>query len=73
MVWHYYNICTNLAFRIAVADLEMVHGVDQDLHTHVYVSVDLNLELCPVLVRVALTMNDPHLLDEGTLPCFSST
>lgn len=58
--------------RIFVIDFEHVHGLDHALHGHEDVLVDQLDEAPLVFIRVTGTVDNSHLLDEGTLARFSS-
>ena len=56
-----------------VGDLQRVHGLDHGLHGCKDVLVDQPGEAPLVFVRVSAAMDDPHLLDEGAFPTFTSS
>lgn len=56
-----------LVVFVFVGNLQGVHGSDHGLNGCEYVLVDQLGESFLVLLRVARTMNDSHLLDEGAL------
>lgn len=61
-----------LVVFILVGDFQYVHGLDHGLHGCEDVLVDQPCEASLVLIGVSTTMDDPHLLDESTLPTFTS-
>lgn len=57
---------------ICERDLERLHGFSDGLHCNKYILEDGRGEGPPVILCVAFSMNDPHLLDEcafSTLTC----
>ena len=69
---HYCGLA-DLVCWICIGYLELLHCFYKHLDTHYDVSVDKWSEFGPIWVRIALTMDDTHLLDEGTLACLSRT
>lgn len=53
------------------SDGERFGGANQGLHCHKDVLVDQPRMLSPVLQRIALAVDDPHLLDKGRLARFT--
>ena len=58
---------------IFVWDFESLSGADHGLHGGEDVLVNKPDEASLIFIRVASSMDDPHLLDEGALPTFSRT
>lgn len=58
---------------VLVGDLQRAHGLDHGLHGRDDVLVDQPGEAPLVLVRVAPSVDDPHLLDEGALPALAGS
>lgn len=65
--------CTHYVRGIAVLDLQEIHRPDHGLHRHEDVLVDEFDKASFILVRIAGTVDDPHLLDEGGLARLAST
>ena len=61
-----------LVVFILVGDFQYVHGLDHGLHGCEDVPVDQLFEASLIFIGVSPAMDDPHLLDESTLPTFTS-
>lgn len=66
-----FNMSTYLIVFILVWDLESVHSSDHGLHGCEDVLIHQFGKAPLVFIRVSWPMDDPHLLDEGTLATLS--
>lgn len=64
---------THYVRGIAVLNLQQIHRPDHGLHRHENVLVHEFDEASLILVRVAGTVDDPHLLDKGRLARLAGT
>ena len=58
---------------IFVLDLKSCHRFGEELDGQQDVTEDERNKLFPIFVCIALSVDDTHLFDEGTLSSFSST
>ena len=56
-----------LGSLVRVGNFQRFHRLDHNEYSLYGISEDERFEFSPVSITVALTVDDPHLLDEGTL------
>ena len=61
------RLAVYLASLVCVGDFQRFHRLDHKEYSLYGISEDERFEFGPVSIAVALTVDDPHLLDEGTL------
>lgn len=70
-------VCTgSRAYSISVScerDLKRLHGLEHGFHCNEYILEDGPGIGPPVVLRVAFSMDDPHLLDEGAFSALACT